>query len=98
MRRRLVDAEGAGGEVGWQLSEGKGEWWVVRALRKDRRANQATRLWACRQEDGCLRWLRSCGAFVPSMREVGGPFEAGDRARAGAADLARRVAAVDVRD
>ena len=36
--------------------------------------------------------------FVTSMREVGGPFEAGDRARAGAAALARRVAAVEVRD
>ena len=37
MRRRRADAEGAGGEGGWQPSEGEGEWWAVRALSKDRR-------------------------------------------------------------
>ena len=36
--------------------------------------------------------------LVTSMREVGGPFGAGDRARAGAAALARCVAAVEARD
>ena len=82
----------------WWLSEGQGERWAMHVLRKDRGTSRATRLWACRQGDGSLRWRRSRGAFVISMREVGGPFKAGDRARAGAADLARRVAAVDVRD